>query len=77
MDSREREKRAYIRNAMVSFICVIVCLSVDIRSFIRVGRVYFTWHLGVSYILYALLIFMGIRAVKKARSIGKEGGESK
>ena len=72
MNSRERQRRVYIRNAMLSFICVAVCLVIDIRSFVLRGGIYFTWQLGISYVLYVLLVFLGIRAVKKAREYKKE-----
>lgn len=72
MNSNEKQKRMYIRNALLSFICTAVCLVIDIRGFVLAGHLYFNWRLGVSYLLYIVLIAMGIRAVKKARELGRE-----
>ena len=49
--------------------------EIDIRSFWRHGGFYMTWQLAVSFVLYVILIFMGIRAVKKARELSKKSGE--
>lgn len=72
MNSREKQKRIYIRNALLSFICTAVCIGIDIRSFVLAGRVFFNWKLGVSYVLYIILIAMGIRAVIKAKQLNAE-----
>ena len=75
MDFEAREKRKYIRNALLSFVCTAVCIGIDIRSFWRHGGFYMTWQLAVSFVLYVILNFMGIRAVKKARELSKKSGE--
>lgn len=72
MNWNEKQKRIYIRNALLSFICTAVCIGIDIRSFVLAGRVFFNWKLGVSYVLYIILIAMGIRAVIKAKQLNAE-----
>lgn len=72
MNSAEKQKRVYIRNALLSFICTAICIFIDIRNFVSAGHIFFNWKLGVSYLLYIALIFMGIRAVIMARRLGKE-----
>lgn len=74
MNSNEKQKRMYIRNAILSFVCTAVCIAIDIRGFLAAGHLYFNWKLGVSYVLYIALIAMGIRAVKKARQLSREEG---
>ena len=49
MDFEAREKRKYIRNALLSFVCTAVCIGIDIRSFWRHGGFYMTWQLAVSF----------------------------
>lgn len=61
----------YIRNALVCFACTAVCISIDIRNFIQAGHFYINWNIGLSFALYIVLIFMGIRAVKKAKELSK------
>lgn len=51
MDFEAREKRKYIRNALLSFVCTAVCIGIDIRSFWRHGGFYMTWQLAVSFVL--------------------------
>ena len=67
MNADSKEKRMYIRNAVVCFVCTAVCIGIDIRNFCIAGRLYFNWNLAISIVLYILLIIAGIRAVKKAR----------
>lgn len=66
MNSRKRERRSYIRSAVLSFGCTAVCIGIDIYNFIRAGRIYVDWKIAVSVVIYILLIFLGIRAIKKA-----------
>ncbi len=72
MNSKERQKHIYIRNALLSFLCTAVCIGIDIRSFVLAGRIFFNWKLGLSYVLYIILICMGIRAVMKAKQLKEE-----
>jgi len=69
MDAETRQRRTYIRNAILSFVITGICLGVDIKSFYVNGGFYMNWKMGVSFVLYALLIFMGIRAIKKAKDL--------
>ena len=68
MDSETKQRRVYIRSAVVCFLCTAVCIGIDVRNFIRAGHLYLNLQIGISCLLYALLIFMGIRALRKARS---------
>lgn len=61
MDFEAREKRKYIRNALLSFVCTAVCIGIDIRSFWRHGRFLYDVAAGGTFVLYVILIFMGIR----------------
>ena len=67
MDSESKQRRVYIRNAAVCFICTAVCIGIDIRNFIKAGHLYFNIEIGISCLLYALLIFMGIHAIRKIK----------
>jgi hypothetical protein len=64
-ESKEKERRVYMRNALVCFACTAVCIAIDIRNFINAGHFYFTWGLALSCVIYLLFILMGIRAIKK------------
>lgn len=68
MDSDTKQRRIYVRNAMICFLCTAICIVIDIRNFIKAGHLYFNLEIGISCLLYALLIYMGIRAVRKLRS---------
>lgn len=68
MDSDTKQRRIYIRNAVICFLCTAICIGIDIRNFIKAGHLYFNIEIGISCLLYALLIYMGIRAVRKLRS---------
>lgn len=68
MDSVTKQRRIYVRNAMICFLCTAICIGIDIRNFIKAGHLYFNLEIGISCLLYALLIYMGIRAVRKLRS---------
>lgn len=59
MDFEAREKRKYIRNALLSFVCTAVCIGIDIRSFWRHGGFYMTWQLAVSFVLYVIFDLYG------------------
>lgn len=65
----ERESGLYHRNALICFICVGVCLAFDLQKYIRAGHFYWDWSIALSVVLYALLIFLGVRSLKKARRI--------
>lgn len=67
MDSESRQRRVYIRNAVICFVCTIVCIGIDIWNFIKAGHLYFNLEIGISCLLYVLLIFMGIRAIHKLK----------
>lgn len=65
----ERELGIYHRNALICFICVGACLVFDIQKYIRAGHFYWDWNTALSVVLYALLIFLGVRSLRKARKI--------
>ncbi|MCR5690659.1 MAG: hypothetical protein K6G62_00365 [Eubacterium sp.] len=71
MDADTRQRRTYIRNAILSFVITGICIGIDIKSFYINGGFYMNWKMAVSFVLYGLLIFMGIRAIKKARDLKK------
>lgn len=71
MNADGKEKRMYIRNAVVCFVCTAVCIGIDIRNFYNAGGFYFSWNFAISIVLYILLIAAGIRAVKKAKESGQ------
>lgn len=73
MNSRDKQRHLYIRNAALSFGCTAVCIGVDIRNFIMAGHFYLNWNIGISIVIYVVLIMLGIRAVKKIRELKKEG----
>ncbi len=68
MDSESKQRRVYIRNAVICFVCTAVCIGIDIRNFIKAGHLYFNLEIGISCLLYVLLIFMGVRAIRKLKS---------
>lgn len=70
--SNEREKQSYYRTACVCFICIAACLFFDIRKFISAGHIILDWELGISLILYVLLLFLGIRSIHKGKEKGKQ-----
>lgn len=72
MDSQNKTLRVYQRNVLISFLCVAVCIGIDIRNFIQNRSITFTWQLAVSIIVYILLILMGIRSIKKIREIKRK-----
>lgn len=63
----ERETSIYHRNALICFLCVGVCLFFDIQKYIQAGHFYFDWNIILSVVLYALLIYLGVRSIRKAR----------
>lgn len=69
MDSNTKQKRTYVRSALICFACTAVCIGIDIRNFIRAGHLYFNFEIGVSIIMYAMLIFMGVRAIRKSKEV--------
>lgn len=69
MDSNEKQRRLYVRNALICFACTASCIGIDIRNFIQAGQFYFNWNIGLSFALYIVLIFLGIRSIKKARKM--------
>ena len=72
MDSKTQLQRTYTRNSLVCFVCTAVCIIIDVRHFISVGKFYFSWQLGLSFVAYILLIIWGIRNFIKARNLKKE-----
>ena len=70
--SKEREARSYQRAAVICFICVAVCLFWDIRRYVLAGRIVFDVEFFISLLLYAVLIFLGIRSVRKGRKRKEE-----
>jgi len=72
MDSKTQQHRLYIRNALICFVCTAVCIVIDVRHFITVGKFYFNWQLGLSFVAYILLTLWGIRNFLKARNLKKE-----
>lgn len=69
MDANEKQRRLYIRNALICFACTAVCISIDIRTFIQEGHFSLNWNTGLSFALYIVLILMGVRAIKKYREL--------
>jgi hypothetical protein len=68
-EKKERqERRIYIRSAVICFACTAVCIGIDIRNFIYAGHFYFNWNIGISIVIYILLILCGIRALRKAKT---------
>lgn len=72
MDSNTRQRRIYLYNAVVCFVCTAVCIGIDIHKIITTGRIELSPELGISCALYALLIFLGIRAIRKYRNFNSE-----
>lgn len=69
--SEQRERRSYTRAAMICFACVIICLVFDIQKFYKAGHIIFDLEFFISIIVYVLLVFLGIRSLRK----GKKGVE--
>lgn len=65
--SKEREARSYQRAAVICFICVAVCLFWDIRRYVLAGRIIFDVEFFISLLLYAILVFLGIRSIRKGK----------
>lgn len=65
--SKEREARSYQRAAVICFICVAVCLFYDIRRYVLAGRIIFDVEFFISLLLYAVLVFLGIRSIRKGK----------
>ena len=72
MDSKTQQHRTYIRNALICFVCTAVCIVIDVRHYIAMGKFYINWQLGLSFLAYILLILWGIRNFIKARNLKKE-----
>jgi hypothetical protein len=72
MDSKNKERRRYIRSAVVCFVCTAVCIGIDVRNFIYAGHIYFNWNIGFSIVMYIVLILCGIWALKKAKDKNNE-----
>lgn len=65
--SKEREARSYQRTAVICFICVAVCLFWDIRRYMLAGRIIIDTEFFISLLLYAVLVFLGIRSIRKGK----------
>ena len=65
--SNEREVHSYYRTAFVCFLCLAACLFFDIRKYILASRILFDVEFFVSLLLYVLLIFLGIRSIRKGK----------
>lgn len=65
--SNEREIHSYYRTALVCFVCIAACLFFDIRKFILAGHIIFDLELVISLFLYALLLVLGIRSLRKGK----------
>ncbi len=64
--SSERESGSYTRAALVCFVCIIACLVLDVKKYIRYGFS-LDWDFALSIVLYLILIFLGVRAFRKGR----------
>ncbi len=67
MNSNDMKRHSYIRNAFVCFICTAVCIAMDVRNFIDAGGFYWDWNIGLSIVLYVVLIGLGIRLIRKSK----------
>ena len=65
--SNEREVHSYYRTAFVCFLCLAACLFFDIRKYILAGRILFDVEFFISLLLYVLLVFLGIRSIRKGK----------
>lgn len=65
--SEQKEQRRYVRTALICFSCLVLCLIFDIQKFYKLGRIVFDLEFFISLVLYALLIFLGIRSLRKSR----------
>lgn len=63
----QREKQTYFRSAAVCFVCVAACIFLDIRKFLSAGHLIIDWEFGISLLLYVVLIFLGIRSIRKGK----------
>lgn len=70
--SEQKEQRSFTRAAIICFACVILCLVFDIQKFYKAGHIIFDLEFFLSILLYALLIFLGIRSFRKAKAGAKE-----
>lgn len=68
MNSIEKERRLYTRTIILSFALVVVCIGVDIYRYIQ-GTLTFNTEFALSLVLYGILIFLGIRSIRKRRAL--------
>lgn len=71
--STERESSMHYRTALVCFVCIALCIYLDVQKYMRAGSFYLDWNFAFSILLYLVLLFLGIRALRK----GKKGKEEK
>ena len=69
--SNDRETDTYTRSALICFVCVGVCLYLDIQKNTKTGFT-FDREFFISLVFYVLLTALGIRSILKGRKLKKD-----
>lgn len=75
--STERESSMHYRTALVCFVCIALCIYLDVQKYIRAGSFYLDWNFALSILLYVVLAFLGIHALRKGKKKGEKQAEEK
>lgn len=70
--SAERENRLHYRTALVCFVCIALCIYLDVQKYMRAGSFYLDWSFALSILLYLVLLFLGVRALRKGKKEQEE-----
>lgn len=73
--STERESGMYYRTALICFICIVLCVYLDIQKYIRMGTFALNVNFFISLLLYAVLFVLGIHSLRKGKRKKREQGE--
>lgn len=65
--STERESSMHYRTALVCFVCIALCIYLDVQKYIRAGSFYLDWNFAFSILLYIVLAVLGIRSLRKGK----------
>lgn len=65
--SNERESGMHYRTALMCFVCLALCIYLDVQKYMRAGAFYMDGSFAVSILLYIVLVVLGIRAFFKGK----------
>lgn len=73
--STERESSMHYRAALICFICIALCVYLDVQKYIRTGAFSFDLNFLISVLLYFVLLFLGIHSLRKGKKKRREQDE--